>query len=265
MDQLDVIQRLRDGGRRFIIVTIVEVTGSAPRKPGSRMIVPKEGDAIGSIGGGALENQVLKDARKIFQGPETLRKTYDLTTELAMCCGGKVEIFFERITPQDQLYIFGAGHVAQPLCTMATQAQFQVTVIDERDDYPTGERFPDAHRRLVLPPEDLPSQLQFHNDVWMVICTHDHAKDQTILEKVITKKARYLGMIGSRAKAAKTRGRLKSAGFDEDAIARLHCPVGLNIGSHAPGEIAVSVLAELISLRHGRNLDRGWKKGARPK
>ncbi len=250
MDQIDTISRLLSAGKRFVVCTLVSYVGSTPRKPGAQILVLQNGKTYGTIGGGALEHQVIVDAKDLFDGGETAFKNYDLTKELGMCCGGKVDIFFERMGPSDQLFLFGAGHVVQPLAAIAKWALFSVTVIDERSDYLTEERFPLVERRYVMPFEDALSKLEFSETTSVVVCTHDHSLDQKIVENCLSRPFRYLGLIGSQVKAAKTRARLKAQGFSQTALDRLRCPMGLDLGGQSPGEIATSVVAELISVRY---------------
>ncbi|HLG19498.1 MAG TPA: xanthine dehydrogenase accessory protein XdhC [Bdellovibrionota bacterium] len=259
MELLDTIARLRDEGETFVVATVVSVVGSTPRKPGSRMIVHRNGRTEGTIGGGALEKSAIEDARTLFGEGETFLKKYDLTHEIGMCCGGIVELFFEKIAPTERLYIFGAGHVGKPLAAIAKLARFHVTVIDDRSEHLNETHFPAADERRVAPLEDVISDLAFDNYVSVVVCTHDHQLDQRIVEACLAKPFRYLGLIGSFVKATKTRARLKAAGFDEDAIHRVHSPTGLNIGSQSPGEIAVAIVAELIAQRYGAKSPYSWK------
>src|SRR5438874_1626228 len=132
MTSIDDISTYLSQRKSFVVATVVHVVGSSPRKPGSRLLLFESGASEGSIGGGALEKQVLEDAAKFLRERRTETKLYDLTRELGMCCGGRVEIFFEVFRPADRLYLFGAGHVAKPLAEIATLAHFEVTIMDER-------------------------------------------------------------------------------------------------------------------------------------
>jgi xanthine dehydrogenase accessory factor len=259
MSWVRAIARHLKEGKKFVIATIIDSAGSSPRKAGTRMLLFSDGTFEGTIGGGALEQTVLKDAKNIFESHRPERKTYDLTRELGMCCGGRVEVFFELMGAHNPLYIFGAGHIAKPLATIAATTDFSVTVIDEREEFLNDARFPNAER-LAIPPEDAFAQLTFTPDLSIAVCTHDHVLDQRIVENCLKRPFRYLGLIGSRTKAAKTRLRLKAQGFTDGDIGKIHSPMGLNVGAQTPEEIAVSIMAELISVRHNAQSGFSWAK-----
>src|SRR5258707_1156389 len=119
-------------GKKFVVATILDSVGSSPRKAGTRMLIFEDRSFEGTIGGGALENAVREHAAGLFRSLKPERRTFDLTRELGMCCGGRVEVFFELMAKHDPLYIFGAGHIAKPLAAIAALSDFEVTVIDER-------------------------------------------------------------------------------------------------------------------------------------
>lgn len=250
MNLYDQIVLLQKKEIEFVVCTVVRITGSSPRKPGSQMIVQLNGSIHGSVGGGALEKNVISDAQKLFSEKGTCLKKYDLTRELGMCCGGIVEVFFQRVRNPEELFIFGAGHVAQPLAAMASLIPFRVTVIDDRKEFLTQERFPSVNRRLISAYEDLKEKLDFRSTTSIVVCTYDHKLDQRVVEFCLRKPFRYLGLIGSVVKATKTRARLKAAGFSSEEMQRVHSPMGIPIGGNSPAEIALSVLAEIVAVRY---------------
>ena len=151
-----------------------------------------------------------------------------------------------------RLYVFGAGHVAQPTVHMAAVAGFRVTVLDDRAEFASIERFPDAHQARVLPDfgrafTDLPVD----GDTYIVIATRGHLHDRTVLAQALTTQARYIGMIGSRKKRDAIYKALMGKGFVQKDIARVHSPIGLAIGAETPEEIAVSIVSELVAVRAG--------------
>jgi xanthine dehydrogenase accessory factor len=242
--------RLGDEGRGFVLATVVEVAGSTPQKPGAKMLVVEDGSLIGTVGGGAIELQIV-DAARALLGSAEQHRTLDtqLTHELGMCCGGRMKVFLEKHGRAAELYLFGGGHVGQALCRLAAEVGFRVTVVDERPRWAERARFPAAHQVLLEDPVEVARRLPLGPQSYLCIATHDHALDQAILEAVLRKPAAYHGVIGSRRKAERFKARLRAAGFGEEELARVRSPMGLPIHALTPAEIAVSIVAELIHLR----------------
>jgi len=257
-----VLERWRAGKRRFVMATVIESRGFTPRKPGAHMLLAEDGETAGTIGGGAIEREVLDAARELLAsgGSVTLRR--HLTQELGMCCGGEMAIFLEVIEPAPALLIFGAGYIAKPLAALAATCGFEVSVIDDRADWATVERFPNAHV-IVRAPEAWLREVQFRGDEFAVVVTHDHALDQRLVQDLLRRPARFLGMIGSVPKQRKFALRLRAKGFGDAEIARLQTPLGVSIGADTPEEIAVSVMAQVIAVRRGLATTPAWTPPAR--
>ena len=234
-------------GPRLALVSIISSKGSTPQTSGNKMMVFPSGDIHGTIGGGALEFQVTKLAVECIQKNKNMRKKLNLTYDLGMCCGGIVEVFIEIITPQNQLVIYGAGHVGMALATLAQRLDYHVHLVESRIDFttpPPGITYREEHPLQIL------NQLPFGEHCDHFITTHEHKLDQDILQALRDKKIRYLGMIGSKTKKEKFRFRFRAAEWGEDIFTKLHTPAGLNISAQTPMEIAVSIAAELIQYRH---------------
>ena len=253
----ETLSHWRAEGRRFAMATVIEARGFTPRKPGARMLLAEDGETAGTIGGGAIEHEVLKQARALLRsgGTATLRR--HLTQELGMCCGGEMAVFIEALIPAPRLFVFGAGYIARPLASLAVRCGFQVTVIDERAEWISAERFPHAGLEQRDPLAWVRA-MRFRATDFAVVVTHDHALDQQLVQELIRAPLQFLGMIGSIPKQRKFALRLKARGFSDAEIARLHTPLGLPIGAATPDEIAVSVLAELIAARSGTAVGAGW-------
>ena len=174
-----------------------------------------------------------------------------------MCCGGEMAIFLEAIEPAPPLLLFGAGYIAKPLAALAATCGFEVSVIDGRADWATAERFPCA-RVLLRDPEAWLREVQLTGDEFVVVVTHDHALDQRLVQALLRRPARFLGMIGSVPKQRKFALRLRAKGFTDAEIARLQTPLGLSIGADTPEEIAVSVMAQVIAVRRGASTPAAW-------
>ena len=262
-DVWDALARWRAARRPFVLATVVGTRGFTPRKATAHMLIAADGETVGTIGGGAIEHDVIAHARALFAsgGHETL--TRHLTQELGMCCGGEMTVFLEALLPAPRLHVFGAGYIAKPLAAIAAGCGFEVTVVDARPEWATSERFPTSRLR-VEDAEGVARTLATTPDDYVVIVTHDHALDQRIVQAVLRKPLRFLGMIGSIPKQRKFALRLKARGYEDDEIARLHTPLGLPIGGSTPEEIAVSVLAQLIAVRRGVRVEAGWVPPRRP-
>jgi xanthine dehydrogenase accessory factor len=238
--------------QRVVVCTIVDSSGSVPQRAGAKVALAEDGRTFGTIGGGAVEQLVLDAARELLRAGGTRLLQSHLTHDLGMCCGGRITVFLETLEPLDPLLIFGAGHVAKPLASLAQSLSFQVDVIDQRPDWANPDRFPGAHKIWVDEPRDVLDSLRFEPRSSICIVTHDHRMDQEILEVCLRRPHRYLGVIGSRRKSATFRERLLGRGFSEAEVRGFSCPMGVDIGAQTPEEIAVSICGELIAARRGR-------------
>jgi xanthine dehydrogenase accessory factor len=152
----------------------------------------------------------------------------------------------------DVLLVFGAGHVAQALVPVAASVGFRCWVIDDREMFASRERFPQAYRMLVAPPSSAPQSLPFGSRVWAVVMTRGHKDDADVLKELCLRDYRYIGMIGSKRKKDITFRDLEAEGIPAEIVQAVHCPIGLPLGGSSPAEIAISIAAELIAVRHER-------------
>jgi xanthine dehydrogenase accessory factor len=243
------IAALDSEGRPFVLATVIATQGSTPQKAGSKLVVLENGELRGTVGGGAIEKQIIEAALALFAAPgDTRTIETHLTHDLGMCCGGRMTVFLERIGAPPALFIFGAGHVSKELCALAAAVGFRVTVSDTRAEWLTEARFP-AATRLLSPCDDVARTVEGGPNTYCCVMTHDHPLDQACVEVLLPRPLRYLGVIGSRRKAERFRARLRQAGFPEEQIARLESPMGLPIEAETPQEIAVSMVAQLIAVR----------------
>ncbi|TYT73886.1 XdhC family protein [Desulfobotulus mexicanus] len=163
--------------------------------------------------------------------------------------------FFIRLEPQASLLIFGAGHIAQALCPMALAAGFDPGIFDDRKDYLEGISFPEnVPVHSIESFEGCMEGLSITPSTWILIATYGHSHDHVVLEQALNTQARYIGMVGSRRKREALFTKLREKGLGDEALARVHCPVGLAIGAQTPGEIAVSILGEMIAIRRKGSL-----------
>jgi xanthine dehydrogenase accessory factor len=249
----DVVSALLDllnNRQRGALATVVRASGSTPQQVGAKLLLRADGSSLGTVGGGAIERVVVEAlGRALLSGePELLIR--DLAHDLGMCCGGRMEVFVEPILPIPRLWLLGAGHVARPTAALALTVGFEVLVVDEREELNTAERFPGC-QLLLDDPSDALHKAQLGDRDWVVIVTHDHQLDERALEAAAANDARYVGLVGSRRKVFRLVERVSSKRDSAMALERLYAPVGLDIGAITPAEIAVSIVAELVALRHG--------------
>ncbi len=247
------ITRLNAEGEDVALCTVISAAGSTPRDEGAKMLVRVDGSIMGTIGGGAVEKAVIKEALEVIRKGSAKKYEYNLAAggELGMICGGATEVFIEPILTAPSLFVFGGGHFALPLVKMAVIAGFKSTVIDERADFASVERFPDAVEVVVKEIPQAYEYLTIDKNSYIVIVTHGHTGDEAALEGALKTPAKYIGMIGSREKNKAVYGHLLAKGFTQDDLNRAHAPIGLSIKAQTPEEIAVSILAEMIAVRRG--------------
>lgn len=215
------------------------------------MLVYADGSIVGTIGGGTLEHQVIATAIQALRTGVPTMFAAHLTRDLGMCCGGEMSVYIEPLDQRPRLAIYGAGHVAHALAPVLRAADFDLTVIDEREELNQDERFPGCTRVL----DDPLAHAEALADGYALIVTHDHALDQELVLRLLPNPdLAWVGMIGSRAKVTRFLVRLRAAGLDETTLARLCAPVGLDLGAETPAEIAIAIAAELVRVR--RRADR---------
>jgi len=250
---MEVLQAALDAmkeGRTAALVTVVGTEGSAPREAGSRMLVYADGSGVGTIGGGAVEYEAQNIAMAAIEDGLPVRFSPNLARDLGMACGGTMDIFIEPLVRPPQLVMFGAGHVAHEVAPTALRLGFQVTVVDARPEQATPERFPGCTLR-VEHPKDVAQQLCTAPDTWVLIVTHGHAQDLDVLRALVGQPLAWLGAIASKRKVGKFFALLEDEGVPREQLDRISAPVGLDIGAQTPAEIAISVAAEWVRVRHG--------------
>ena len=250
-----------EAGEETALVTIVSSNGSTPQRVGAKMLVYADGRTVGTIGGGCYENDAFGRARQAITSRRPLTVRYELNDDFAqetgLVCGGQMEVFIEPVEASPELFVFGAGHVGYFVARMAHEVGFRVHVVDDREKFASSERFgPDID--VVV--EDIPAWLatkRLAATAYAVIVTRGHRHDLDTLRALASRNLRYVGLIGSRAKVKRIYDALREEGIPPDALRRIHAPIGLDIGAITPQEIAVSILAELIAVKHGKVSESG--------
>ena len=245
-----------DRGEPAALVTIVSTTGSTPQRVGAKMLVFGDGRMVGTIGGGCYENDAFGKAREAILHRRPQLVHYELSDDFAqetgLICGGQMDVYIEPIEPSPELFVVGAGHVGFHLANLAHEVGFRVHVVDDREKFANRERFPHAAEVVS---EDIPAWIAraaLPSHAYVVIVTRGHTNDLEALRALAPRDLRYLGLIGSRAKVARIYDELLSSAIPADVLRQVHAPIGLDIGAVTPQEIAVSILAELIAVKHGK-------------
>ncbi len=253
----EMIVAILSGRRRgpAALATVIGRNGSAPQGAGARLLWTADGQLYGTVGGGAIEAQVLEACRACLRDGVTRTVKANLVRDLGMCCGGSMEVFVELLQAQSRLVLIGAGHVAQAIAPIAEAAGFRVAVLDDREDMLAHPAFAGA-QRLDYDVDELAQALpEVGAHDFVVILTRDHQRDEQALSAMLGKPYAYLGMIGSRRKVhavlARILNRCHGQGLPRPCFDRVHAPIGLALGGRTPSEIAVSVVAELIAVRCG--------------
>ena len=253
MDVFEEITRLRKAGIKSALATIVNVRGSIPSFESAKLLIREDGSIVGTVGGGCVEAEVWTAAREVMQEEKPRRLTFNLNNDpsydTGLLCGGTLEIFVEPILPTPYLYIFGAGHVSLALSKVATLAGFSTVIIDDRETYANRERFPEAVEIYADEYEKVFERVLPNSSSFLIAVTRGHRDDMRVLRWAVGTPARYVGMIGSKRKVIEIVKFLETEGISATQLARVHAPIGLEIGPITPEEIAVSVVAEMIAVR----------------
>lgn len=232
---------------------ITGTKGSTPRKAASKMIVFANSEIIGTVGGGAIEKQIIKDALLVIEQNLPLKKEYKLEADLNMHCGGIMEVYIEPLLKTNNLFIFGAGHVGKALANFAKDLEFNIIFFDWREINFTEDE--SANYQFIKGDylESIEKTI-FDSNTFSVIVTPSHEFDEQILNVLGKKPHAYLGMIGSKRKVEGVKKNLLSSGlYTEEEIARFDMPIGIPISVETPNEIAISILAKLIDVRNSKN------------
>lgn len=221
------------------IATVVQ----RPYGVGARMLLFPDGSTRGSLGDGELEREVLPDGLQQLRQGVSGTRTYGRPE-------GELLVFFDVYPAPDRMLVFGGVHIAVPLVELAKLMGFRVVVVDARGRFATPDRFPRADEIVLAYADEYLQDARVDNSTYVVVLTHDPKLDDPALLHVLRADPRYVGAIGSRRTHAKRVERLREGGLDDDQIARIHAPIGLDIGARNPEEIALAIMAEVIAAKN---------------
>jgi len=230
-----------DSGKTADIITIIET--DSIDTIGKMLIIYDDGRVEGQWD--ELITQQILDKIKDLSWIKPV--TFSLEDQV----GEKYRILWERISNRRKAVVFGGGHISQPLVQMLTLLDFIVTVIDDRSEFANRSRFPGAHTVICESFHQAFSQLDIDENTAVIIVTRGHKYDMDCLRATMLSEARYLGMIGSKKRVKEVLEVLREEGAPENLQRRIKAPIGLDIKSETPAEIAVSIVAEVISVFRG--------------
>lgn len=254
LDLFAEISRLTSLGQRVVVATVVRTSGSTPRKAGAKMIVREDGTCEGTICGGCVEAEVYAKAKEMFRRPRPVVMEFtlndDAAAEYGLRCGGAMEVYVERILPRFQLWICGAGHIGQALAAIVAKLNFEVYVVDDHPGFANADRFPGCEVH-VMDFDGVAATVPQGGHVCVVIATRGHKQDAAAFNALVHHNLGYLGLVASWKRLMEFYKPLLGAGVALERLKKVAAPVGLDIGSESPEEIALAIAAELLAAMKG--------------
>jgi len=262
----NAIRELLESGAKAILVTLINSPGieSSDSTVGSKLIIKESGERVGSLGNSTLEEAIARHADAFLRGRDEARllnveelapETEEFASEILALRG--ISVLFEKIEPEPRLIICGAGHVGASLARLAALVGYRVTLIDDRAEFVKRELFSgqsENNVELVLADDwsgAAGAAIGKGRGVSVAIVTRGHKQDEDCLRAVIAAAPDYIGMIGSKRRTNIVLDKLRAEGAPENALKRVHAPIGLDIGAVSPEEVALAILAEVVAERRG--------------
>ena len=249
---------LEKQNRKFAFISITASEGSVPREKANMILLP-DGSTVGTVGGGPAERLVCAEGLKCLESGESRTVKYRLDSgsspdSIAMVCGGSMDFFIEVFLPRPSLFLAGGGHVNSAVASLAEILDYPYVVADNRPGFPAEELYTGAMERINAESSDVyikeaVKKGLIRSETALIIATHNH--DDTALEAALKTDSRYIGMLGSKRKTSLFLNKMRERGFKDDDLARVHAPVGLDLGAETPAEIALCIMAEIMAKRNG--------------
>ncbi len=248
------LAEIEEKGQVAALATIVRSHGSVPRQGTSKMLTYADGKTLGTVGGGELERRVRAAAMESMQDGEARYLTYEMNNPTegdAGICGGTVEVYVEPMLPKPTLLLIGAGHVGKAVVHLSKWLDFHVVIVEDNAEFCTPEHIPGGDEYLAIAMEEITNHVQINTQTFIVMATRGADVDALALPDLLKSTAAYIGVIGSRKRWLEASKLTRARGVDEDELKRVHSPIGLEIEAETPEEIAVSIMAEVLMIRHG--------------
>ncbi|MBI4231410.1 MAG: XdhC family protein [Planctomycetes bacterium] len=257
-----VSERL-EAGRPFAVATVVATRGSVPGKVGFQMLVDPDGTSLGTVGGAGFEEKIraacLEAIRTGVSRAVAFVLNYKQEGGLSSLCGGSAEVFVHAQGCKPHVLLFGGGHVNLEVARLCEGLDWLHSVVDDRPEYASAERFPSARRRFCLAPDAFEGRIDPAAHTHAMVAGYSHEKDVAALAWLLPRFDGRVGLIGSAMRRREFLDRLRALGVPEDRLARIECPVGLPIGAESPAEIALSIVASFLDRAR-----RAGSEGGRP-
>lgn len=245
----------KESGELVALATVVNVQGSVPRHAGSKMLVRQNGSIVGTVGGGLMEAQIIKEAVAALQDGLTRLPSYtlnDIASGDPGVCGGTVQVFIEPLGVAPTLLIIGGGHVGKALAELGLWTGWRVVLSDDRPAYCNPEYVSALAGYVVCKPSQISEQVTINEQTYVAAVTRGLPIDIDLLPTLLATKAAYIGLIGSRRRWALTQKELRTErGLSDADFKRIYAPIGLELNAETPQEIAISILAHITMVRRG--------------
>jgi len=250
---LELTQRLlqaAEGGQPVVLASVLE-SGHLGLEPGTRMLVERDGERMGTLGDAALDDLVAAYSAEAFDRHATETVYLGETGLRDRTIAGATSVYIEVVESKPVFLVVGAGHIGKCLAKLADFLDFHVVVLDDREDFANSENIPEADEILCEDFDAAIDRYPIDANTSVVMVTRGHKQDEESLRRCLGRGAGYLGMIGSKRRTSTVIQHLTEEGYDPEELAKIRTPIGLRIGAETPEEIAVSIMAEVIMLRRG--------------
>ncbi len=257
MDEREVYQALieaQEKGLPAALATVIRTQGSMPRHAGSKMLVWLDGRIVGTVGGGEMENRIIREAQSVITTGQTRVvsvELHDLASGDPGICGGTADIFIEPVVSPATLLVIGCGHIGKALAELGKWLHYRVVVSDDRPDYCNPQHIPGMDEYVVAKPSDVPHRITLGPRTYVAAVTRGQPVDLDLIPALLQANVPYVGLIGSRRRWALTHKALAERGISPEQLERIHAPIGLELNAETPQEIAISIMAEIIMIRRG--------------
>lgn len=251
LSAIEARRKLHIDGQTGLVVTILP-----PAISSESLLIGEDGILHGTSGSPRLDQRIRTLVAPILGKPQSEVMSLELSLEEAHALGLEsqmlLRVYVESVLPNPTAYLFGGGHVALALAKLLPLIGFDYVVIDDREEFVTAERFPEAALCLCHAFDAVFDELRLTPQTsYLIILTRGHAFDKVVLEQALQQNVKYIGMIGSQRKVNMLFDDVRQHGATPEQLAQVHAPIGLKIGADTPEEIAVSIAAELINIRRG--------------
>jgi xanthine dehydrogenase accessory factor len=217
------------------------------------MIITKNQELFGTIGGGKLEFLATQEAMNALRDNKIIASSYTLGPEFEQCCGGKVEFIIEPMNQSPELFLFGAGHIGVEIAQLLVGTPFRVTLIDSREEWFSNLSLDASISTKHVSETDFKTvtdAVSWGPNCYVLVLTHNHAIDFDIISMALQNETKFLGLIGSKTKKVRFNNMLIKDMNIPEGMTKVVCPIGLDIGGDTPKEIAISVVAQLLQVHY---------------